>query len=183
MTDGDQSAHQAIECAARELKLFTLKATAGNPTPLNGREVLQLILQAPYEPVVVMVDDRGEKGIGPGERVIEYLMHCPEQIIVLGVVAVASDTRVKGIKVDRSVTAEGTLVKKRPVNKSGCVEPEGHYRLEGDTLEILYKYPDLLVVGCGDLGKMNGLDASHRGAAITKRCFQEILKGSESAGV
>lgn len=180
VTDGDETAKKAIEVAAQALSLFPLKITAGNPTRLTGKEVLNYILQSPYEPVVVMVDDNGEKGMGPGERVIEYLLSCPEQVKILGLVAVASDARVEGVVVDRSVTYDGRVTIK-PVDKYGREEKIGHYRLEGDTVEVLRKHSRSLIIGCGDPGKMNGYDAIKHGAAITRKCFQEILEGSRTS--
>lgn len=177
VTDGDETAQNAIEVAARDLDLFPLKVSGGNPTPLSGPEVLKQILNAPYDPVVVMVDDRGIRGEGPGERVLDYLFQCREELDILGVVAVASDTHASGIRVDCSVTADGKLIK-GPVKKDGRGEVFWHRRLEGDTVEILRRYPDVFVVGCGDVGKMHGKDAREWGAGITSRCLQEILDRS-----
>lgn len=180
VTDGDWTARHAIETAAHSMKLYPLKTVAGNPVPLSGPEVLQQILQAPYEPVVVMVDDRGHKGVGAGERVIEYLLHQTEKIEVLGVIAVASNSRVRGARVDYSVTSDLQVVKDRPVNKEGVLESPRHRRLEGDTVQILDRFPDLLVVGCGDPGKMDGLDSAANGAEVTRKCLEIILEGSDS---
>lgn len=178
VTDGDRTAQQAVEAAAHELQLCPLRISAGNPTILSGPEILAHILQAPREPVVVMVDDKGHKGIGPGERVIEYLVHNQEDIEILGVVAVASHSSVYGTRVDYSVTAELEIIKGEPVTKDGhCTSPR-HHRLKGDTVQILNKYPQLLVVGCGDPGKMNGVDNAVQGAEVTKKCLELILKGS-----
>lgn len=182
VTDGDLSAQRAVETAAGDMNLFVLKMSAGNPTRLTGEQVFDYIIQAPYEPVVVMVDDKGQVGMGPGEKVIEYLLNRREQIIILGVVAVASDSRVRGIKVDFSINAYGKIVD-GPVNKKGQPERFKHHWLEGDTVEILRKYPELLVVGCGDLGKMDDNDAAQYGAFVTSRCFQEILERSRTPDV
>jgi stage V sporulation protein AE len=173
VTDGDLSAQLAVERAAFELGLFFLKETGGNPTQLSGPEVVKLILEAPYDPVVIMVDDKGRRGLGPGEMVVNYILKCPE-VVILGVVAVASDTKVRGIVVDFSVTADGRLVK-GPVDKNGWEEQLDHHRLEGDTIEIFRNKPKLLVLGCGDLGKMGGRDAVGHGAMITRKCFEEIM--------
>ena len=82
-----------------------------------------------------MTDDKGFIGRGHGEQVIDYLMKSDE-IHVRGVIAVASDTGVKGVEVDCSINAEGHVVR-GPVDKYGCEERPGHKRLEGDTLEVL----------------------------------------------
>lgn len=173
VTDGDLSAQLAVERAAFELGLCFLRVTAGNPTMLSGPEVVDYILGAPYDPVVIMVDDKGRRGLGPGEMVVDYILKCP-QVVIAGVVAVASDSRVRGITVDFSVTADGRLVK-GPVDKNGWEESIDHHRLEGDTIEIFRDHPELLVVGCGDLGKMGGRDAVEHGAMITRKCFDEIM--------
>lgn len=180
VTDGDWTARQAVKTASHSLGLYPLKVAAGNPMPLSGPLVLKQILQAPREPVVVMVDDKGHKGVGAGERVIEYLLHQSDQIEVLGVIAVASNSRVRGAWVDYSVTADLQVVKDHPVSKEGALEPPRHRRLEGDTVQILDRYPDLLVVGCGDPGKMDGLDRAGNGAEVTRKCLELILEGSDS---
>jgi len=177
VTDGDLTAQQAVSKAAQELNLYPIMASGGNPTHLNGAQIMEYIIKAPYDPVVVMVDDRGCKGAGPGETVLEYLLQQQDLIEILGVVAVASNTSVYGVKVDRSVTADGKVLPHRPVDKEGYLEPRGHNRLEGDTVEILNKYPELTVVGTGDIGKMGGYDTVCHGAEVTKRCLRTILEG------
>lgn len=174
VTDGDVTAQKAIKTAAKDLDLYPLMLSAGNPTPLTGQEVLELILKAPYDPVVVMTDDKGFIGKGKGEQVIDYLMS-RDEIQVLGVIAVASDTKVRGIEVDCSINANGQVVR-GPVNKYGYEEKLGNKRLEGDTVEVLAKYPELFVVGCGDLGKMEDYDSVKYGAFITSKALQEILE-------
>lgn len=175
VTDGDQTALKAVERAARELNLYPLRVSAGNPTPLSGPEMLDYILQSPWDPVVIMVDDRGEKGVGPGEQIIEYLLAYRGKVQILGVVAVASDTRVRGVAVDCSVDSGGNLVA-GPVDKEGFQEQPGHRRLEGDTVGILSRHPEVYVVGCGDPGKMHGQDTAGKGATITRSCLCAILE-------
>lgn len=174
VTDGDKTAEKAVYRASLNVGAYPLTLSAGNPTSLTGQELTTLIMTAPHDPVVVMLDDRGEVGKGRGESALEYLLN-HEEIQVLGVVAVASDTkRARGIRVERCVTREGRI-SYGPVDKDGVPEEEGHCLLEGDTVEILNRYPGIKVVGCGDLGKMDGRDNYRDGAAITTRCFQEIL--------
>ncbi len=67
-----------------------------------------------------------------------------------------------------------------PMPLSGPLKPPRHRRLEGDTVQILDCYPDLLVVGCGDPGKMDGLDSAGNGAEVTRKCLELILEGSDS---
>ncbi|HWP95864.1 MAG TPA: stage V sporulation protein AE [Syntrophomonadaceae bacterium] len=171
VTDGDPAAQRDIEMAAEDLGLFVLRVSGGNPSQLGGREIVSYVLQVPRDPVVVMADDQGFRGTGAGERIIENLLDHPERIEVLGVIAVASNSRVKGVGVDCSVTAGGKTVNV-PVDKYG--HPAGRQKeLRGDTVEILARHPDLLVIGCGDLGK-NDETAPH--AAATRRGLEEILK-------
>ncbi len=175
VTDGDAAAQAALETACYDLDLFFLRLNSINSIPLNGPETVRQILQAPKAPVVIAVDDCGQPGVGPGEEVMECLLREP-RIKVLGVVAVASNTRVKGIPVECSVTAQGRVVK-APVDKTGERRSAAFFQ-QGDTLEIMHKHPDVMVIGCGDLGKMNGCDDKSQGASITSRCLQEIIDRS-----
>lgn len=178
VTDGDRTAQKAVEKASHELGLYPLRVTGGNPTPLSGLQVRDQLLQAPWDPVVIMVDDRGDKGVGPGERIIEYLLHQQEDIEILGVVAVASHSQVYGTRVDYSVTGDQKVLAGQPVTKDGTCEPPRHKRLEGDTVQVLDRHPDLLVIGCGDPGKMHGRDNALQGAQVTRKCLEQILEGS-----
>ncbi|MGE5396116.1 MAG: stage V sporulation protein AE [Chitinophagales bacterium] len=175
VTDGDQVAQQAVYQACKNLNLCPIMASGGNPTPLKGTAILSLITRAPFGPVVVMVDDRGKVGQGKGERVLEYLLN-NEEIHVLGVVAVASNTkRAGGVVVNESVDWRGKIIS-QPVNKEGKPERKENLYLEGDTVEVLSHYPTVKVVGCGDLGKMEGNDDPHKGAMITTACFERLLE-------
>lgn len=173
VTDGDKSAQRAVETASLRLGLYPLMITGGNPTRISAAEALEHIIKAPYDPVVVMADDKGKIGMGPGEYLMEALIKDP-RLLVMGIVAVASDTKVRGVVVDKAVTA-GRRIIEEPVNKHGNREKSGHHRLEGDTVEILSRHPELFIVGCGDLGKMNGKDSAEHGAAVTAQCFREIM--------
>lgn len=173
VTDGDSSAQDAVHTASIRLGLYPLMITGGNPTHITGKTALDHILNAPYDPVVMMVDDKGKKGMGPGEHLLDTILK-DKRLTVIGVVAVASDTRVRGVAVDKSVTCDLKVVN-APVDKHGYEEIEGHHRLEGDTVEILRHHPALFMVGCGDLGKMDGRDSIEHGARITEQCFREIL--------
>lgn len=175
VTDGDRTAERAVYRASLNVGAYPLTLSAGNPTRVSGRDLTTLIKAAPYDPVVVMLDDRGVVGKGKGESALEYLLK-DKEILVLGVVAVASNTKkARGVQADECVTREGR-VSHSPVDKDGVPEEGGHSFLEGDTVEILSRYPELTVIGCGDLGKMDGHDDYRNGAAVTTRCFQEILE-------
>ena len=176
VTDGDSTAQQAVKIAAQELKLYPLILSTLDADRIKGPEITSYILQAPREPVIVMVDDHGIKGTGPGEEIICYLMSQVDKSKILGVVAVASQTRVKGVAVDCSITADGRKIEYLAVDKDGIPIP-GEFYLKGDTVEILTRYPEVMVVGCGDPGKMAGFDSLERGAAVTRRCLEYILQG------
>nr|WP_207711565.1 stage V sporulation protein AE [Sulfobacillus harzensis] len=172
MTDGDQTAYRALSEACDELACHPLRASEGNPTPLSGQELVERILKAPKEPVVVMVDDRGDAGLGQGERALDVLINSPE-LDVMGVVAVAANTHpVEGVQVAESVDQDGRVVEKA-VDKDG--HPVADAVLRGDTVDVLqgYKGP---IVGLGDPGKMEGHDAVGRGVPATRKALEEILQ-------
>lgn len=173
VTDGDQTARRALELAASRLGLRCISASAGNPTPLCGDELVRLITEAAYDPVLVMLDDRGDPGTGPGETALAYLCNNP-QVVILGAIAVASNTSGAACTpVDLSVTREGRVVG-QPVDKNGL--PVAHCaELRGDTVGILRELDLPVVVGIGDPGKMAGADAIEAGCAVTSRAIIEVL--------
>lgn len=172
LTDGDETAYDALSEACRDLQCHPLKASVGNPTPLSGEELIAAIARAPGEPVVVMVDDRGDARRGKGERALDALISAPE-LDVLGVVAVAANTHpVKGVEVDVSVDQDGHIIE-HAVDKAGR-EVSGR-RLKGDTVDVLDSYQGP-IVGLGDPGKMDGHDALSRGVPATRRAIEEILQ-------
>ncbi|MGE5675288.1 MAG: stage V sporulation protein AE [Mycobacterium leprae] len=176
VTDGDKVARRALESVAADLGLRCISASAGNPSPLSGPELVELIKQAPHDPVVVMVDDKGNPGCGPGETALAYLCRS-DAITVLGAVAVASNTRhARGTTVDASVTRDGRVVP-LPVDK--CGRPETHQKaLQGDTVDVLRELQVPVVIGLGDPGKMDGAESIQRGYAATERAIKEVLKRS-----
>lgn len=177
VTDGDRTAKAAVEKAATAVGGRTISASGGNPTPIDGEELAEMILKAPKEPVLVMVDDCGKRTKGPGETVLEQLVH-DERLEVLGVLAVASNTtKVEGVPVNFSVTRDQKVVS-GPVDKDGLPEEAGHYKVEGDTVDVLNRLDVPVVVGIGDLGKMDDADSFEDGARITTLAVQEILKAN-----
>lgn len=180
LTDGDETAYHALSEACHQLDCHPLRASEGNPTPLGGQDLVEAVLQAPAEPVVVMVDDRGDAGRGPGEDALSVLTQSP-QLDVLGVVAVAANTHpVQGVPVDISVDQDGEVVH-HAVDKAGR-EVHSH-QLKGDTVDVLRSF-DGPVVGLGDPGKMDGHDRISKGVPATRRAIQEILerRGTRHAG-
>lgn len=175
LTDGDETAYQALTEACHDLHCHAVRASKGNPTPLRGKSLIQAILNTPGDPVVVMVDDRGEADLGVGEEALQDIMDSG-QLDVLGVVAVASNTpHVEGVRVDGSVTREGRLIE-QAVDKSGL--SVSNAVLRGDTVDVLAEYTDVPVVGLGDPGKMDGHDSVSKGVPATRRALEEILKRS-----
>lgn len=181
VTDGDRVAGRTVKVAAKNVGARFISLTTGNPTPILGPEVISLIKQAPHDPVVVLVDDRGECEMGQGEQILKYVAEHPD-IEVIGAVAVASNTsNTEGIKVDESVTKEGTIIF-GPVNKLGSPEKPGHKYLEGDTVDVLSELNIPIIIGTGDTGKMDFADDYYKGAPVTTKALREIINRSEVNG-
>ena len=175
VTDGDKIAREAVEIAAKEKGCRCISSSARNPTPLTGQQVVDLINSTPYDPVVVMVDDRGAAGKGQGERVMEYMIKHPD-IQIIGVVAVASNTEnIQGAHVDCAVTKDKEVIKGE-VNKDGTPISDEAV-IKGDTVDILNRYNQEipLIVGVGDIGKMDDCDKTEYGAQITAKALGLIL--------
>lgn len=172
LTDGDRTAYRALSEACEDLACHPLRASEGNPTPLDGQKLVEAVKAAPRSPVVVMVDDRGDAGHGDGEDALDALIHS-EAFDILGVVAVAANTHpVKGTRVAESVTLDGEVIE-GAVDKGG--HPSSGMVVKGDTVDVLEDF-DGLVVGLGDPGKMGGHDSISRGVPATRRALEEILK-------
>jgi len=170
-------AKKTVETAAHNIGARTISTSAGNPTTLTGEQLVDLIKQAAHEPVVVMLDDKGKLGMGRGESVLVYLAGHPD-IRILGALAVASNTEfTHGAHVDLSVDCHGDLVD-GPVDKlgqeSGCTGEV----LCGDTVEVLDELNIPVVIGIGDVGKMDYADDYAFGAPLTTKALREIIKRS-----
>lgn len=175
VTDGDKNALEAVEVAAKNINARCISASAGNPSWLTGPELVELIKCAPFDPVVVMVDDKGDGNKGYGEKLLEFLGNCNE-VEIIGAVAVASNEMdAPGINVDFSISQSGCLVK-GAVDKTGVPYLNRARLLKGDTVGVLEQLDLPVIVGTGDTGKMHGLDRMERGAPITTRAFEEILR-------
>jgi len=178
ITDGDRIAKKAVETAAQNVGARCISCSAGNPTTKSGEELVDLIKTAPSDPVVVMLDDRGYNGMGRGETAMAYIANHPE-IEVLGVLAVASNTEnVRGCEVDLSINRNGDFIE-GPVDKMGW---PAQTVLEGDTVEVINKLNIPLVIGIGDIGKMDGVDEAEKGAPLTTRALKTILDRSGFEG-
>lgn len=177
ITDGDSVARDVIESVAQKIGGRCISSSAGNPTMLTGVEIVEKIKQTPYDPVLVMFDDNGRMFTGKGETAMEYIAKHPD-ISVLGAIAVASNTKsVSGIKVDFSIDQNGNIVK-NGVNKEGISMKDSN-RVYGDTVDILNYLELPVIIGIGDIGKMDGRDHLKNGAPITLKAINIILGGGE----
>jgi stage V sporulation protein AE len=175
VTDGDKAAKRSIEKVANNIGGRCISLSCGNPTVLSGKDIAELIMQTPYDPVLVMVDDKGCRGQGKGETALIELSKHPE-IEMIGAVAVASNSpKIKGIKVNFSITNKLEIYK-GSVNKEG--EPTGD-NFVGDTAEILNDLNIPCIVGIGDVGKMDGADKPEKGVPVTTKAVKEIMKFKE----
>ena len=175
VTDGDKIAKKTVEVASGNLGLRCISMSWGNPTPLKPQEAVDLLLQAPRDPVVIMVDDRGDTGEGQGEQVLRYLAESQE-IEIIGVVAVASNTPcTQGVDVDYSITKDGSFIS-GTVDKEGIAHPLLDHHLDGDTVDVLNQINVPIIIGIGDVGKMNGCDDYRKGAPRTTQALQKILE-------
>ncbi|GAB6087746.1 stage V sporulation protein SpoVABEA [Alkaliphilus crotonatoxidans] len=173
VTDGDTCAQKTIERAVKNIGGRCISQSGGNPTPLTAEEIVELIKEALYDPVVVMTDDEGNVNRGIGERALEQLMNHPD-LEVMGIIAVASNTKeVEGVKVDFSIDAMGNLIDEA-VDKDG--NPTYDRVLYGDTVDVIASSPKRpLVIGIGDVGKMHGKDDIKKGGPVVTRALEEIL--------
>ncbi|HWR45246.1 stage V sporulation protein AE [Sporomusa sp.] len=181
VTDGDRVAQHAVENIGTSLGLRCISASAGNPTPISGKTIVELLKTVPYDPVLVMFDDKGHKEKAEGERALEYVANHPD-IEVLGAVAVASNTTgIDGVQADACVDCQGHVIdvsvdKKGEIkNKEACgCKPV----ITGDTVDVLNDVEIPVIIGVGDIGKMDKHDDLSRGAPITRKAIEEILKRS-----
>lgn len=174
VTDGDATAWRAVRQASEALGLDALELSRGNPTRASADEIVAAAGGHHGDsPVVVMVDDQGDSGKGPGERVLLRLLE-DRRVRILGVVAVASNTGgVAGVVPDRSIGRGGRVVK-GAVNKAG--RPDGQ-TLVGDTVDVLEDAPKSVpIIGLGDPGKMGGHDSPGDGVPATRAALEQVLK-------
>lgn len=181
VTDGDHIAQKVVEAVAKDLGGRCISLSAGNPTPLDGSQMVELIQMTPYDPVFVMFDDNGDFGQGRGERALEYVVKHPD-IEVIGAIAVASNTRwVRGATVQYSIDRNGEVVEEA-VDKDGYAEEKLQNKIYGDTVDVLNSLHIPNLIGIGDIGKMEGHDSLQDGCPITKKAVQWILERSGSHG-
>jgi len=175
VTDGDACARKTLEIAVLNIGGRCISRSGGNPTPITSPEIVELIKEAKNDPVVVMVDDRGHIGMGKGEQAMYEIINHPD-IEILGIVAVASNTKdVRGVKVDYSIDNNGNIID-APVDKDG--NKSMRKILYGDTVDVINNCNVPIVIGVGDIGKMEGKDVKEIGAPIITKALEQILKRS-----
>ncbi|OYD09772.1 stage V sporulation protein AE [Paludifilum halophilum] len=175
ITDGDRVARETVEQVAEKIGGRCISSSAGNPTPLDGPGLVDLIEKAAYDPVLVMFDDCGSRHKGRGETALEYVISHPA-IEVLGVVAVASNSdSVEGTPVHVALDQEGHIVG-HGVDKDGVEIPDAPLRIYGDTVDVLNRFRLPMVVGIGDVGKMSHHDDRDWGAPVTTKAVMIILE-------
>lgn len=178
VTDGDMVAKEAVETAAKNIGGRCISSSAGNPTTLTGEEMVTRILEAAHDPVVVMVDDRGAKGRGPGETAMAAVLDNKE-LDILGVVAVSSNGKdCNGLDVNCSITKDGKIIHSA-VNKYG--ENTHTDKICGDTLSILKSRQGIFIVGIGDPGKMDYKDEVLKGAPVTTKALRMVMEHREGS--
>lgn len=181
VTDGDRVAQGAVENIGASLGLRCISASAGNPTPISGKKIVELLKTVPYDPVLVMFDDKGHREKAEGEQALEYVANHPD-IEVLGAVAVASNTTgIAGVHADACVDCEGHIIDSS-VDKKGEIKRKKDCGckpvITGDTVDVLNDVEIPVIIGVGDIGKMDKHDDLSRGAPVTRRAIEEILKRS-----
>ncbi|MBI2953673.1 MAG: stage V sporulation protein AE [Chloroflexi bacterium] len=156
ITDGDAKAVRIVTRVAAATGAEAIATTAGAPTRAEPKDIVEAVERSRAKTVLVMADDAGDCGPGPGERVIVELARKGH---INAAIAVASDTRgVRGIRVTESVTVRGKIVHKG-VNKRG--QPKPNRVVRGDTVDALNGI-EVPVVGIGDLGKAPGGRSAER---------------------
>ncbi|UOF92924.1 stage V sporulation protein AE [Fodinisporobacter ferrooxydans] len=177
ITDGDTIAVRAIERVANRIGGRSISRSGGNPTPLEGPKIQRLIWEAASDLVLVLFDDNGHTGVGPGERALQYIATCKD-FQVLGALAVASNSYSSvAARVHVSVTKFGQIIP-YGVDKHGEPLKQKLPFIYGDTVGVLNELNLPVVVGIGDIGKMRGRDIIDRDSPITYRAVLEILRRS-----
>ncbi|MBU8879184.1 stage V sporulation protein AE [Bacillus sp. FJAT-29790] len=176
ITDGDDYARKTVEHVAREIGGRCISLSHGNPSALDGPQIVKLIKKAVHDPVLVMFDDSGLVGEGGGEKALKYVA-CHQDIHVLGAIAVAAKTRqAEWTRIDVCIDRDGELTP-YGVDKYGLPEMEIG-RLNGDTVYCLDELDIPIIVGIGDIGKMAKKDEFEKGSPITKKAVDLILERS-----
>lgn len=173
ITDGDNVAKRSVEYCAKEIGGRCISLSAGNPSNIDSDTLISYIKEAPQEPVLVMVDDKGSRGYGRGEENLAHLL-INDEIEVLGIVAVASNTfSGSPIEVDVSIT-KNLKITDKAVDKYGNEQKDKNFY--GDTINGIEKFKVRpIIVGIGDVGKMHGKDDILIGSPVLMKALRYIL--------
>ncbi|MDG5787672.1 stage V sporulation protein AE [Evansella sp. AB-P1] len=176
ITDGDESAKEAVKSVAQSLNCHLIMESGGNPTKVTGQQLIKLIKDAEKEPILVLFDDCGFPEEGYGETALMEVV-ASSDINVLGAIAVASQSfSHEWTRVDVSIDKNGVITE-YGVDKDGIMDTEIG-RIRGDTVYVLDQLSLPFIVGIGDIGKMGGRDSVKLGAPITKQAVELILERS-----
>ncbi|PJI09739.1 MULTISPECIES: stage V sporulation protein AE [Clostridium] len=171
ITDGDKIAKKAAEEAAKNVSGRCISISGGNPSEITGNEAIKLIKCAKNDPVIVMVDDRGDIGRGKGEKIIQDIIK-DHEVEVMGIVAVASNSKGSGIKVDYSIDKYGEKVQYAVDKYGNC---KNNKVLIGDTVNTINPKDIPVIIGIGDPGKMDGCDDLNKGCPILTKAVKLII--------
>lgn len=173
ITDGDNVAKRSVEYCAREIGGRCISLSAGNPSNIDSDTLISYIKEAPLEPVLVMVDDKGVRGYGKGEENLIHLL-INKEIDILGIIAVASNTfSGSPIEVDVSVT-KNLKITDKAVDKYGNEQKNKNFY--GDTINAINQFKVRpIIVGIGDVGKMHGKDDISLGSPVLMKALNYIL--------
>ncbi|URZ07185.1 stage V sporulation protein AE [Clostridium felsineum] len=175
LTDGDKIAKKAAERVAKNINGRCISISSGNPSKINGEEVIKLIKCAKEDPTIIMVDDRGDIGRGNGEKIIQTIIKSQE-VILMGIVAVASNSAGSGIRVDYSIDKWGNIIK-HAVDKYG--NEKDNRIIIGDTINTINPNDVPVIIGIGDPGKMDGNDDLSKGCPILTAAVKLIINSYE----
>lgn len=171
ITDGDKIAQKAAEEAARNVNGRCISISSGNPSKITGDEAVKLIMCAKNDPVLIMVDDRGNTGRGKGEKIIQDIIRS-SNVKVMGVVAVASNSKGSGIKVNYSIDKYGNKIEYAVDKYGNC---KRNNVLIGDTVNTINPKDIPVIIGIGDPGKMDGCDDLNKGCPILTKAVKLII--------
>lgn len=176
ITDGDKIAKKAAEEASRNVNGRCISISCGNPSKITGDEAIKLIKCAKNDPVIIMVDDRGNIGRGKGEKIIQDIIK-NSKIEIMGIVAVASNSKGSGVKVNYSIDKHGNKVEYAVDKYGNCKEDRV---LIGDTVNTINPKDVPVIIGIGDPGKMDGCDDLDKGCPILTKAVKLIIDTYEN---
>ena len=173
VTDGDSTARKVVERVASNIGGPLHQYVRRESHRGLGRGDCGGHQESPGQPGPGHGGRRRQKGAGPGERALAKIAGDPG-IEIIGAIAVASHTgHVEGVPVEASVDRNGKTVP-GAVDKEGV--PAATDKVQGDTVDILNSLAVPVIIGLGDLGKMDRADRVETGARVTTEAVQEIMR-------